>query len=99
MERIKYYQFASKMLIHSGLSRSTVSALCPSVYEYEEKYYRACEDFVTSGTEACLTFDEYSTDMIKSGMHCGYIEAVIILRNIEKHPENAHLIYRPYTEA
>lgn len=97
MARILFEDFLCEMTVHSKLPRAIVSAIASVIYNYEDKYYLACEKYIKSGVEDVISFEDFSTERIKKGMKCTYIEALMILNNIENDPENAYMIYAPYT--
>ncbi len=96
MKKIPFEDFLCGMLAHSKLPRATVSAVASIIYNFDDKYFFACEKYITSGEEESLSFDDFSIVRIKKGMKCTYIEALMILRNIENDPDNAYMIYAPY---
>ena len=95
MSRISFIKFRNKFAISSKLSRNQIAVLAPIIYRLPEKYFNACEEYLDSGAETNLSFDEYSTEMIKTTMACSYIEALVILHNMEQLPNEACYIYCP----
>ncbi len=95
MGRIRFLKFRNKLANSSQLSRKEVSLFAPILYEFEDKYYDACDNYLDTGEETELVFNEYSTSIIKHGMECSYIESLIILHNIEAFPSDGCFIYTP----
>lgn len=95
MSRISFIKFRNKFATSSKLSRNQVAVLAPIIYGFPEKYFTACEKYLDNAEETELSFDEYSTEMIKTAMACSYIEALVILHNMEKFPDNACYIFCP----
>lgn len=93
--RDSFIKFRNKFARFSHLSRNQVALLAPVVYALEDKYYLAADKYLNNGEETNLTFDEYSIDKIKETMGCAYLEALLILSNMEKMPECACYIYAP----
>lgn len=72
-----------------------IAILAPVVYGLSDKYFVACEQYLDSGKETEILFDEYSVLVIKESMQCTYIEALVILNNLEQFAEYACYIYTP----
>lgn len=88
----------------SDLDRAELSIYAPLLYKMEDKYYNASVDYLMNNTITYLKAEEISTTDILEGYYREkkndkkrYIEALIILNNIEKAgKENAYDIYNPY---
>ena len=104
MERMRFFEFHMLFKVHSNVDTVEASIYSPIIYNMEDKYYNACLEHLEKGTTPCLTVGETSTDSImKTCMsrsydkRKGYIEALIILNNIEnRRKEN---IYQSACEA
>ena len=90
-----FLKFRNKVARFAKLSRNQVGILAPIMYAFNDKYYFAVEKFLDNGEETDLCFDEYSIKKIMTSMGCSYLEALIILNNMEKIPEYACYIYNP----
>ncbi len=95
MSRVSFIKFRNKFAIASKLSRNQIAVLAPIIYGFSEEYFNACEKYLDTGEETTLSFDEYSTEMIKTTMACSYIEALVVLHNMEQFPDEACYIYCP----
>lgn len=95
MERESFLKFRNRFARYSKMDMVQISIYAPIFYSFEDKYYNACSDYLDSGEEKNVSFLSYSTDLIMETMYCSYLEALVILRNIENNPDSASLIYRP----
>lgn len=97
MEKISLLKFRNLFARKSQLPRNQVSLYAPIVYGFEDKYYDACLKYLSEGVKTELCFGEYSTKVIEKGMPCSYIEALIILHNLESYPLEACYLFTPQT--
>ena len=95
MDRIRFLKFRNELAKRSSLSLNEIALLAPIIYGFEDRFFDACYKFLQVGEETDLTFDEYSTLNIKGAMKCSYIEALVILHNMEQFPNEACYIYSP----
>ena len=93
--RESFLKFRSKFARFSHFSRNQVAFFAPIIYAFDDRYFSAAEKYLNNGEEENLCFDEYSVEKIKSAMGCAYLEALVILNNMEKMPEYACYIYSP----
>lgn len=93
--RISFLTFRNKVAKFSRLPCNQVALLSPIMYNLEDRYFTAVENYLDKGEESNLFFDEYSVEKIKKSMGCTYLEAILILNNMENMPENACYIYSP----
>lgn len=95
MEKISFLQFRNKVARYSKLNRHQIAVLAPIIYGLDDRYFSACNQFLDNGIETDIVFDEYSISAIKKTMDCSYVEALVILSNLEKYPDYACYIYAP----
>lgn len=95
MERIDFVSFNCAFLQGARMSNAEVAMLAPLIYGYEDKYFSACVEYLKSKLENNLQFDRYSIGKLKSTMNLSYIQALVVLHNIEHMPEFAPVIYNP----
>ena len=95
MERIPFLKFRSELARRTNVSKQELAILAPIIYEFEDKYFDACCQYLLCGSETEIIFGEYSTKLLTKTMDCSYIEALVILHNMEKMPRYACYIYAP----
>ena len=95
MERIGFLKFRNEFTKRSLLSITEVSLFAPIIYRFEDKYFNACYEYLQFGKESNLVFGEYSVLQVKEAMKCSYVEALVILHNMEQFPNEACYIYSP----
>ncbi len=95
MERMKFYEFSYKLTAIGKIKLPLASVISPILYHSTDKYYNACVNFLNTGEKENLNFDKYSIEMIMNNMNASYIEALIILQNMENNPDLAFMIYVP----
>lgn len=97
MERISFLQFRNLFARKSKMSKNNIAIFAPIIYRLEDKYFNACKNYLETGIMEEILFDEYSTEIIVRGMGCSYIEALVVLNNLEKFPDSACYIFTPRT--
>lgn len=96
-----FVDFNSLFMRHSKKlkSHSDISVYAPIVYNMKSEYLCAVVDYLRTGKMTNLIYGEYSTDMIMNSYHLDkmdYIQAVVILDNIEKLGDNGCYVFNPY---
>ncbi|MBE7074531.1 MAG: hypothetical protein E7376_00910 [Clostridiales bacterium] len=95
MKRIDFVTFNCNFMIYSNMTNAEVAVYAPLIYRFEDKYFNACEKFLKTGEKTNVEFEKYSTDMLQLTMGTSYIEALVILHNIETMPNDAPNIFNP----
>lgn len=95
MGRMGFVSFNCDFLAYSGMTNIGVAVYAPIIYGYEDRYFNACVEFLKTGKETDLEFKSYSTGLIKKSMKASYIQALVILHNIEHMSNEAPNIYNP----
>lgn len=95
MERMKFYEFSYKLTAVAKIKLPLASVVAPVLYQSADKYYNACVNYLNTGEMDDLSFEKYSIEKIIKNMNASYIEALMILQNIENNPELAFMIYVP----
>lgn len=96
MDRIDFLSFYGDFLIYSNMSRGEVAVYAPIIYGYDDRYFNACIEYLKTGKETDLNFRNYTIQLIKNTMKASYIQALVIIHNIEQMPDEAPNIYNPY---
>lgn len=95
MERMDFLSFNCDFLTNTAMTNIGVAVYAPIIYGYEDKYFNACVEFLKTGNETNIEFKSYSTELIQETMGASYIQALVILHNIEHMPHEAPNIYNP----
>ena len=95
MERMSFLDFNCDFILYSRMSNIGVSVYAPLIYSFEDKYFDACVEFLKTGNERNLEFGKYSIEIIKNCMGANYVQALVILHNIETNPDKAPMIFNP----
>ena len=95
MERIDFVTFNCDFLINSNMANVDVAVYAPLIYGFEDKYFNACMEFLKTGKKTNIEYKRYSTDVLMSTMCASYIQALVILHNIEFMPKEAPTIFNP----
>jgi len=95
MERMNFLDFNCDFTMYSNMTNIGIAVYAPIIYSYEDKYFNACVEFLKTGKETNLEFNKYSTENIKNCMGTNYIQALVILHNIENNPNYAPMIFNP----
>lgn len=95
MERIDFVSFNCDFLQGAMMSNAEVAILAPVIYGYEDKYFNACAEYLKSKQEQNLEFEGFSIECLKATMGLSYIQALVVLHNIEHMPDQAPVIYNP----
>ncbi len=95
MERVDFVSFNCDFMTYSNMTNVGVAVYAPIIYGYEDKYFNACVEFLKTGKETKIEFGSYSTELIQRTMNASYIQALVILHNIEQMPNEAPNIYNP----
>ena len=95
MERIDFVSFNCDFMLYSNMTNAGVAIYAPLIYGFEDKYFNACAEYLKTGKETNLEFRKYSTEILQSTMEVSYIQALVILHNIESMPNEAPNIYNP----
>lgn len=95
MERIDFVSFNCDFLERAMMTNADAAMLAPVIYGYEDKYFNACVGYLKSRVEANLEFEGFSVERLKSAMGLSYIQALVVLHNIEHMPDQAPVIYNP----
>ena len=104
IERMSLSQFMHLVRMSCALEKSEESIYAPIVYNMEDKYYNACVEYLQNNTITHFKVGEIKIEDIIDGYWLDnkkdkkkYLEALIILNNIEKAGEdNAFAIFHPY---
>ena len=95
MERIDFVTFNCDFMINAKMTNVGVAVYAQIIYGFEDKYFNACVEFLKTGNESNLEFGKYSISMLRKTMDVSYIQALVILHNIEHMPNEAPNIYNP----
>ena len=95
MERIDFVSFNCDFMLNSNMTKAGVAIYAPLIYSFEDRYFNACVEFLKTGKMTNVEFKKYSTDVLQSTMRVSYIQALVILHNIETMPNEAPNIYNP----
>ena len=95
MERMSFLDFNCDFMMYSRMTNIGISVYSPLIYSFEDKYFNACVEFLKTGNEINLEFGKYSIETIKNCMGTNYIQALVILHNIETYPNYAPMIFNP----
>lgn len=103
VEKLKFRKFNQLFLVSPILNKEQISMFAPIIYSMEDRYYKATVNFLQTGEMTNLYFKEFGLFNIMEGYWHSkndknhYLEALIILNNIEKANENDRwIIYNPY---
>lgn len=66
--------------------------LGPIIHEFDDKYYAAALAYILNGEKTLLKEDYLTTEKIEREFHCNYLEALCILNNVRKYPEQIDFI-------
>ncbi len=95
MARMDFLSFNCEFIYNSNMTRAEVAVYAPLIYGFEDKYFDACVAFLKTGEKQDIWFENYSIDRLQSGMRLSYIQALVVLHNIQSMPQEAARIYRP----
>lgn len=95
MERVDFLTFNCDFMRYSNMTNIGVAVYAPIIYGYEDKYFNACVEYLKTGKETVIEFRRFSTEMLQKTMKTSYIQALVILHNIEQMPNEAPNIYNP----
>jgi len=102
VERLNFRKFNQLFMISPILNKEQISMFAPIIYSMEDRYYVAAINFLQTGEMKNLYFKEFGIFNIMDGYWHStndkkhYLEALIILNNIEKADENDKwIIYNP----
>lgn len=95
MERIEFFDFNGLFKRASKMDEKEVAMLAPLIYGFEDKYFNACYNYLKDGVRENLKCGSYSIERLENMMSLSYIEAIVVLRNIEMFREDAPYIYNP----
>ena len=95
MKRIDFVTFNCDFLSYSNMNNVDCSIYAPLIYGFEDKYFNACVEFLATGDQTNLEFKKYSIKNIQECMGANYIQALVILHNIENMPTEAPNIFNP----
>lgn len=97
-ERMSFVDFNALFLDRSKMNNVDVSAYAPIVYGMKNKYFNAVVKYLQNGEQKIVSYKNYSTDLIlKSYISStpNYIQALVILNNIEQSKGNGPIIFNP----
>ena len=97
MERIDFVSFNCEFLLNSNMTKSGVAVYSPLIYGFEDRYFNACLEYLRTGNMTNIEFKKYSTELLQTTMGVSYVQALVILHNIETMPNEAPNIYNPNT--
>lgn len=95
MERIDFVSFNCDFMLYSNMTNAGVAVYAPLIYNFEDKYFNACVEFLKTRKATNIEFGKYSTEILQATMGVSYIQALVILHNIELMPNEAPNIYNP----
>ncbi|MBQ7761358.1 MAG: hypothetical protein IJ400_04810 [Clostridia bacterium] len=98
MNRIDFTSFNCDFMLYSDMTNAEVAIYAPLIYGFEDKYFNACVEYIRTGKMTNIQFRKYSTEILQSSMEVSYIQALVILHNIESMPNEAPNIYNPNVE-
>ena len=90
-----FLEFNCDFLLYSNMSNIDAAIYAPIIYGYEDKYFNACVEFLKTGKETNLELEKHSIENIKTCMGANYIQALVILHNIESNSNFAPVIFNP----
>lgn len=64
----------------------------PLIHQFDDQYYAAAIAYIMSGEKTIIRESYLTTEKIEREFSCNYLEALCILNNVKKFPEQADFI-------
>ena len=96
-KRMSFVDFNILFLTCSKLDNVEVSVYAPIIYTMKNKYFNAVVKYLKTGEQVVVSYKNYSTEKIINSYVSkpNYIQAVVILNNLEQSSANAPIIFNP----
>ena len=98
--RMSFVDFKGLFLLYSNfLSHTASSIYVPIIYQMKDEYFNAVVKYLRTGKQENLVYRSFSTNGIINSYRpekVDYIQAVIILDNIEKLGDDGYFVFRPH---
>ena len=92
MERLSLEKLQVLLIDTFNYDYKKRALLGPMIHEFDDEYYDAAILYITENQKTVLKSLFVSIEDIQKEMGCDYLEALCILNNIKKHPDQVDFI-------